>query len=100
MKYILAVVRSGGEIESDEVFETKDELTEQISCLVAELVADGADFEDALDSLELYQQVNFGKEFKKTIRKEVNLEVPLIIKKQRDQAFEEVDRLMEIAKLA
>ena len=100
MKYILAVVRSGGEIESDEVFETKDELTEQISCLVAELVADGTDFEDALDSLELYQQVNFGKEFKKTIRKEVDLEVPLIIRKQRDQAFEEVDRLMEIAKLA
>jgi len=100
MKYILAVVSSGGHMESDELFETKDEVTEQISCMVAELVADGTDFEDAFDSLELYQQVNFGKEFKKTIRKEVDLEVPLIIKKQRDQAFEEVDRLMEMTRLA
>ena len=100
MTFILAVVSSCGEIESAEIFEKKDDLTEELSCLVAELVADGTDFEDALDGLDVYQQVNFDEEFRKTIRKEVDLEVPLVIKRQRDQAFKEVDRLMEMTRLA
>ena len=100
MKVILAVVSSCGEMESDELFETKDQLTEELSLLIAQLVADGAEFEDALDDFSVFQQVSLDKEFIETLRKEVDLEVPLVLKKQRDQAFDQFDKLMDIAKLA
>ena len=100
MKVILAVVSSCGEMESDELFETKDQLTEELSLLIAQLVADGAEFEDALDDFSVFQQVSLDKEFIETVRKEVDLEVPLVLKKQRDQAFDQFDKLMDIAKLA
>jgi len=99
MNYILAIMNDG-EIEGDYIFESKHELTEKLSCLLAELVADGANFEDSLAGFELYKQITFDKEFRKIIRQEVDLEMPLVIKRQRDQAFEEVDRLMEIARSA
>lgn len=94
--FILAIVRRG-EIESDELFETKDQLTDELSSLIAELVTDGADLEDALDGLRVYQQVVFDKKFRKAIRKKVDMEVPLVIKKQRGQAIKGVDRLIKIA---
>ena len=98
MKYILAVMDDW--LETHEVFDSEDELTEKLACTLAELVADGADFQDAFDDFTVFRKMSLGKEFMETVRKEVDLEVPLVLKKQRDEAFEEVDRLIEIAKSA